>query len=354
MFCGNKPERKNNEHIIPKWLIELTGDPNRKISIGAVWDSKLMNFGSKKFAFDQFQFPSCESCNSRYSELELNAKNVVLCMLSDGALSGDDFLILFDWLDKVRVGLWLAFNYLQKNALGIDPNFHIANRIGNSDRLVFIYKADSNERGVNFSGVNVPAFQYYPVCFNLRINNYCLFNVSTDYLISKHLGLPYSKEAYYTEGRAIKLTLSKGTGRVLHPLVRTPYNKECTEIYQPASLKPKLMDEYSNLYDNDYSRFYLQDSKEGVSKILIAVKNRVVEYSQIPSKEWIPKQTWKLSELMKMIGKQVLDFQIYLLNRGPKYDEISLDKKKIIKLELTMAKQVNKMLSKALEDDKIY
>ena len=26
VFCGNKPKGKNNEHIIPKWLIEFTGD----------------------------------------------------------------------------------------------------------------------------------------------------------------------------------------------------------------------------------------------------------------------------------------------------------------------------------------
>ena len=34
VFCGKKPENKNKEHIIPQWLIKLTGDPNRKINLG--------------------------------------------------------------------------------------------------------------------------------------------------------------------------------------------------------------------------------------------------------------------------------------------------------------------------------
>ena len=34
VFCGKKPIEKTNEHIIPLWLIEYTGDPKRKIFLG--------------------------------------------------------------------------------------------------------------------------------------------------------------------------------------------------------------------------------------------------------------------------------------------------------------------------------
>ncbi|MER2512716.1 MAG: hypothetical protein ABTQ25_09955, partial [Nitrosomonas ureae] len=254
-------------------------------------------------------------------------------------------------LDKVRVGLWLASNYLQKNALSIEPNFHIANRIGNSDRLVFIYKSDSNELGVNFGGTDVPAFQYYPICFNLRINKYCFFNMSTDFLISKHLGLPYSKESYYTEGQSVKHILGKGTGRISYPLIRASYDKRCTEIYQPMSLKPKLMNEYKHLYEDGYADSFLRLDEERTSKILTASGNKIVNYSREPSKNWIPKDSWKLSDLMKMIGKQVLESQIYLINRGPKYTEISLGKKALVKEQLFLAKKINRLIIQALADD---
>jgi len=27
IFCGDKPQSKNLEHIIPQWLLKMTGDP---------------------------------------------------------------------------------------------------------------------------------------------------------------------------------------------------------------------------------------------------------------------------------------------------------------------------------------
>lgn len=37
VFCGSKPESKNKEHILPQWLLKLTGDPNREIFLGRKW-----------------------------------------------------------------------------------------------------------------------------------------------------------------------------------------------------------------------------------------------------------------------------------------------------------------------------
>jgi hypothetical protein len=34
IFCGNPPSAKNKEHVVPKWLIELTGDPKREWYLG--------------------------------------------------------------------------------------------------------------------------------------------------------------------------------------------------------------------------------------------------------------------------------------------------------------------------------
>ena len=60
VFCGCHPQGKTKEHIIPKWLIELTGDPGRKAYFGF---SKNFDADPKhrKYAFDQFTFLRDES-----------------------------------------------------------------------------------------------------------------------------------------------------------------------------------------------------------------------------------------------------------------------------------------------------
>ena len=52
------------------------------------------------------------------------------------------------------------------------PRFHIKNRLGQSDRMIIIYKVNSLNKGINFFGVDNLAFQMQPSCFLIRINNY--------------------------------------------------------------------------------------------------------------------------------------------------------------------------------------
>jgi hypothetical protein len=254
-------------------------------------------------------------------------------------------------MDKIRVGLWLAYNYLQKNLSAVEPNYHISTRIGTKDRSLFVYKSDSKEIGINFSGVNVPAFQYYPICFNLRINQYCLFNLSTDFVISKYLGLPYPREAYFTDRQEMKYMLTKGKERVLYPIVRAPYNKNCTEVYQPMFLRPGLTEQVGHLYDTDYSRSLFQDFQNGIGKVLMAENNRIIDYPSEQSEIWIPKSVWKLPDLINVVSKQVLEFQIYFLNRGGKYNEVRQEKKNLIKEQHETAKYINRMFMKIIIDE---
>jgi hypothetical protein len=350
VFCGNPPNGKSNEHIIPKWLIEFTGDPNRIVEFGPAWDIKKMALESREFAFDQFRFPSCENCNRKYSDFETRAKDVIERLVNDKALASSDYVILLDWLDKVRVGLWLAYNYLQKNISGVDPNYHIDNRIGNSDRAVFIYKSDSLQHGITFTGTNTPAFQYYPVCFSLRINQYCLFNTSTDFLFSKNLGLPYPTESFFTDGREIKFIMDKGINQISYPLMRSTYNAKCTEIYQPILPKPELRKQVPHLYQSNYVKSVLQNPENGMGNILISVNNQIIEYPSQTSNIWIPKHVWELPELIKVIGKQVLESQIHFINRSPKLGDIDAKKKKIIKEQHKLAKRVNGLFLKILDE----
>ena len=108
IFCGLLPVDKNKEHVIPRWLIELTGDPNRMARFGfQIGEDESIKF--REFRFSKFTFPACTECNSIHSVLETAAGRIVGQILNDEPVSGDNLSTLLDWLDKVRVGLWLGF-----------------------------------------------------------------------------------------------------------------------------------------------------------------------------------------------------------------------------------------------------
>jgi hypothetical protein len=75
IFCGKKPDKKTKEHVIPRWLIEITGDPNRTTLIGKYKDTL------RKFPWQNFTFPACNKCNQEFAELEGKAKIVVINLL---------------------------------------------------------------------------------------------------------------------------------------------------------------------------------------------------------------------------------------------------------------------------------
>ena len=77
VFCGNPPDNKTKEHVVPRWLIELTGDPKRTWNLGVRYGEEDGAKRERKFAADQFQFPACEACNSIYSDLEGRAKSML-------------------------------------------------------------------------------------------------------------------------------------------------------------------------------------------------------------------------------------------------------------------------------------
>lgn len=350
VFCGDIPKNKNKEHIIPQWLIEFTGDPNRSVDFGPIWNSKTSKLELKKFAFDQFQFPACEKCNQEHSALEVKAKAVLKNLIAENPLSSKDLNILLDWLDKIRVGLWLAYNYLQTNLSAVEPNYHISKRIGVKDRIVFIYKSDYKNSGINFSGTNTPAFQYLPTCFSLRINQFVFFNVSTDFLISQKLGFPFATEVFFTETQALEFALNDGKKHQSYPLIDVTYDNKCTEIYQPIFSYQREDQGVSYLYDNTYVKSLSEDFKKGIGKILFTENHQFKEYPSEPSTLWIPQYTWNIKELLNLIGKQVLNSQIFFINQKVSFSKVSAEKKNLIKFQHEFAKRINKLFLNSMED----
>jgi hypothetical protein len=123
VFCGEKPQSKNKEHILPQWLLRMTGNPNREVLLGRKWNSESLE--ERRFSITSFTFPACEACNSKYAELEGKTKFVVEKILAKQPLDNLELDLLLDWFDKVRTGLWLSLIYLNGNYRGLIPQFHI-------------------------------------------------------------------------------------------------------------------------------------------------------------------------------------------------------------------------------------
>lgn len=198
IFCGKPIEEKSKEHVIPQWLIEMTGDKNRMGSFGVDYYKILNNkfkseqIKTRKYPFLNFTFPACIKCNGRYgSELESKAKIVLTKILSKQKINIDEVSTLLDWFDKVRIGLWLGYLYYNEQLEELKPRFYIDDRIKQKDRALFIYKCRENIEGINIVGPGGMLFSMIPSCFLLRINNYFFLNISKDALLLKDLGYPY-------------------------------------------------------------------------------------------------------------------------------------------------------------------
>ena len=164
VFCGRLPEGKTKEHIIPKWLIRLTGDENRVIPL-IVHKHGLRPVHQSAASF---VFPACDSCNRTYSALETQVSQTLQMLLAQQPVSEAALSALLDWLDKVRIGLWLGDMMRNKDYVVVKRHFHISQRIGQKDRCAFFFIADNPEIGFNYTGVVTPLFHIQPSCFGLR------------------------------------------------------------------------------------------------------------------------------------------------------------------------------------------
>jgi hypothetical protein len=102
LFCGNpfSGQKRNFEHVIPSWLVkeaDLSGRTTRVQFRSKQFDAAMNRIGAK----------ACEACNSAGSNLEEKTKAAYLKIRDGFTLENADVHALLDWLDKIRVGLWL-------------------------------------------------------------------------------------------------------------------------------------------------------------------------------------------------------------------------------------------------------
>lgn len=262
VFCGNTPDTKTKEHIVPKWLISLTGDKNREWCIG------LKDSHPRHFSASSFTFPSCHECNNRYSSIENQAKDIFIKLLRQQEISTKEVDLLLDWFDKVRVGIWLAFKHLDRNL--VLPRFYITSRLAEKDRSLYVYRINDQHEGLHIFGVqDNPTFDFMPSCFGLLANGYFFVNASFEFMNSARLGFPFPKKISKTESMENyeELTDFEASLRPKSPVHRLQMPKPVLSFHQAILLDKFLDNECGELADANYVQNNLLVEGERKSKI---------------------------------------------------------------------------------------
>lgn len=282
----------------------MTGDPKRTARFGVTFDKP---FRTREFSFDAFVFPACTACNTRFGMLEARIRVLLPELLSYKPITATQLIDLLDWLDKIRVGLWLAYLYLDKNKAGITPSFHIESRLGRSDRMVSVVKADYQLTGVSFVGPIFRTYQLSPTCFAMRINELWLVNSAGVSLCSQRLGFPYLEPAEIREDQKLEAVLKRGSERIMHPIERRPQLPSSISIYQPV-FRMFLDLKQEEFLQSDWVKAHVANRKLGYGKLFLQERDSVHAYPDGPSGIWVPPET--------KIGREVLgEVPIYVHRR---------------------------------------
>lgn len=183
IFCG-KPfagQRKNFEHIVPRWLVVEADLSRRDMDVNLPGQSRKIGMG-------RIGIKVCETCNNDGASLEADAKSAYISLVNGDELEDDQIVTLLDWLDKIRIGMWLWLVEQTKSTAGIQPKFRVNQRIGSKDRLFFVqrYPPGPLMRGLAFAGIG-PYFLGLPGSFGMLINNVYIGSASGDFLVLRHI-----------------------------------------------------------------------------------------------------------------------------------------------------------------------
>jgi len=344
VFCGQKPQDKSKEHVIPRWLIELTGDPSRSANFGFSKDVKNKVLSQRTFAFDKFTFQACSKCNQKFSSLEAKAKQTINLVLSANSISVLALSEMFDWFDKVRIGLWLGMRLLDKDIANVQPNFHIETRIGQHDRLLIIEKSDFDGERLNFVATDTLNFALTPSAFMLIINNYHFTNISTMSLCARRLGFPFVSEAkVHPERDEIEVDIIPGRERVMHPVLRRAISEKGKRIYQPM-FRAGLAQGASEIYDCDYVRQHSIDFAQGVGNIFADAEGHINEFRMSDSINLDPDQIQPYERLNILSGINILEWQLWLHKHLPSMELLSKEQRRYVRTRFGGANRLNRVL----------
>jgi hypothetical protein len=205
------------------------------------------------------------------------------------AVTCGDLDVLLDWLDKVRVGVWLGMLSLNRLAGAIEPQFHIAARISAADRLVVIYRDREALNGIGLSGVESPIFRAMPSCFSLTINHLHLLNASAPMLLAERLGLPYVVNRQMVRDReGFTGDLVDGYGAPRFPLLPYRIASGGVALYQPIIPSQEARGPVAHYYDKEFVRASCANYATGRGHVFFVEGGRLVPYPSTESGLWMP------------------------------------------------------------------
>ncbi len=304
IFCGKKPENKNKEHVIPQWLSKLVGSYDHVCNFGALTE--------KQITFGKLTFPACTACNTKFGDLEAATKIILDKVLAGNAITATEINTLLDWFDKIRVGMWLGQLMLVDEKRDIEPQFHIADRIGTKDRMLIVERLHQPEARIGFAGTNTETFLTCPSAFQLCIGDYVFTNASEMGLVSNSLGFPQISKI--RKGPKATCDITPGRNKTKHPVVASlqasPYR---TLIYQPVfkCFAPTTRAKYYNV---PYVLSHSLDAGNGVGGIFYQRGDNTVKYLGANEKiNIVPRKSPENVSLYKLVEK-VYDLQHTVLN----------------------------------------
>ena len=304
VFCGKPPSAKTREHVIPQWLIERTGSPSRLAHFGYSRDEELEPL---RFAFNSFVFPACAKCNEEFGKLEDRTVPIMESLLRAEPIGALEFSVLLDWFDKVRIGVWLGLNAIEKNPFSLTPRYFIKQRFRNRDRLVFIYRLEGLGPGLTLVGTFAPSFAFAPVAIGMRVNDLLFINASTVTLCARRLGFPFVDDISWAPQEMLETSWAEGLHRTFNPVLRkNPFPKGGTQIFQPVF--PPNLD--GALHDADYVKKRTLDRHSGLGGIYIEASRQrswCVDKKKI---DWCPDQKHSADHLARLAFITIIGFQL--------------------------------------------
>ncbi|MBO6772729.1 MULTISPECIES: hypothetical protein [unclassified Thalassospira] len=339
VFCGKNPVSKNKEHILPKWLIELTGDKNRNTTV--LIDKN--DFSPIQHSFSAFTFPACEGCNSDFSFLENEAKRILLKFFQDEPVTEEEISLFLDWMDKVRVGLWLADIVRNSKQNSVDPNFYISDRVGQGDRAIHILRCGDGSEGLGYTGVSTLAFHLSPSCFALSINSLSFINISSQNLFSHNLQFPIFKNRYLKEFTGlVGGDFSRARSKVSLPIMPPLIGLDCLSLFQPV-ISSELANEpkYLNLFQTGFlEKNILSCGRRG--RIYLRSGNCFEDVRGHPKKLGTSLLApYDRETVSAWLGYNVLKLQLKLIAMSPRYDHFSDENREYVESQIKYSKKIN-------------
>lgn len=341
VFCGGVPTAKNREHIIPRWLLELTGGVrNRKPYFGRQWSSQGLE--KRSYSWDSFTFPACEVCNTRWAGLEADVLRIVRRMNEGAALAATDLYKFLDWMDKVRIGLWLAMIYLNNNYRAVIPQFHIDDRVGTQDRALLIYESREAVKGIGMAGVDSPIFHTMPSAFYFVANQWHFISLSKPFLLAERFGWPVLRNVKMKDADTdgFSADIEAGSAEIAQHILDSLPGFKGTALFQPIAHPAGRDDE---AYATAHVTAASQPNRRAVGKVFIG-NAPASPYLEAESTGWRPAEQYPFKELMPSLSSWTAALQEKLYLDMPDYSHFAEGDRKRRDTEIEGIVKIHRMM----------